>query len=103
MTTKRLRDIPYGNVKVRIYKNEKGEEYRTVLQSYATDVVEIDKNGWVFVNTLYSRTTRKHISAFCREYLPFDYYTLKQCYYEDTVINKNTGEVISRKEYENMV
>lgn len=100
MTIKKLKKMPYAQAQVRIYTDENGNIYKTVLQSYKTDVIIIDKYGWVRCTGTYSNTTRRHISAFCKEYLPFDYYTMKQCYFDDCVINKVTGEVIPISNWE---
>ena len=68
------------------------------LFSYTTLVAGIE-NGWLFVNGLYSMTTRKHISAFLREYTVFNYATAKQLYNDNMIINVETGEVRDRAEY----
>lgn len=49
-----------------------------VLVSYKTEVAAI-VGGQLVVNGLYSATTRKHISAFCRQF-GTDYATAKECY-----------------------
>lgn len=49
-----------------------------VLVSYTTEVAAI-VGGQLIVNGLYSATTRKHISAFCRQF-GTDYQTAKECY-----------------------
>lgn len=49
-----------------------------VLVSYKTEVAAII-GGQLIVNGLYSATTRKHISAFCRQF-GTDYATAKECY-----------------------
>lgn len=49
-----------------------------VLVSYKTEVAAI-VGGQLIVNGLYSATTRKHISAFCRQF-GTDYATAKECY-----------------------
>ena len=64
---KKLKYIPYGQAKVRDYRDI-GEDM-IVLQSYSADVI-IVHNGWFECTGLYSMTTRKHISAFMREYFP---------------------------------
>ena len=50
-----------------------------VLVSYTTEVAAI-VGGQLIVNGLYSATTRKHISAFCRQF-GTDYATAKECYF----------------------
>ena len=49
-----------------------------VLVSYTTEVAAI-VGGQRIVNGLYSATTRKHISAVCRQF-GTDYQTAKKCY-----------------------
>jgi hypothetical protein len=58
-------------------------------------VAHITADGWLTIYGLYSATTRKHISAFMREYAhPCDYYTAKQIYQDKKMINIHTGEVV---------
>lgn len=95
-TIKKLSAMPYAQAHVEITPN--GE---INLFSYETLVVSIDADGWVYCSGLYSMTTRKHISAFAKEYLsPLDYYDLKKAYEGRYVINYQTGEIIFWDEYE---
>jgi hypothetical protein len=87
--TRPLEIMPYAQAKVRIY-----EDSTAVLVSYATEVAAIDGEGWVRVRGLYSATTRRHISAFAREYRT-DYYKLKKCYEQKLTYNIYTGEFVS--------
>lgn len=89
---RKLSAMPYAQAHVEIIN---GNAY---LFSYTTLVAGIEDN-WLFVNGLYSMTTRKHISAFVREYTPFDYSTAKQIYNDNMIINIETGEVRDRAEY----
>lgn len=86
-----LEQMPYAQAHVRITN---GNIY---LFSYTTLVcaLEKDKQGdqWLTCYGLYSNTTRKHISAFMREYTKFDYHTAKNCYNNNYKLNLNTGEV----------
>lgn len=50
------------------------------LISYTTTVANITPEGYVTLTGLYSMTTRKHISAFAKEWCRTDYQTLKACY-----------------------
>ena len=68
-----LKAMPYAQAKVKRYPNH------IVLVSYVTEVAEI-VGGVLIVHGLYSATTRRHISAFVREYCGIDYQTAKQCY-----------------------
>ena len=65
MTYKKLTAMPYAQAHIEI--TEGGE---ISLFSYVTRVANIDEDGYLTVNGLYSRTTRKHISAFLKEYAP---------------------------------
>ena len=87
--SKKLKFMPYASAKVKIYDGQ------IILQSYATDVIIIDENGFMRCTGTYSQTTRKHIGAFIKEFAPqFNYYTAKMCYLSNQAINVNTGEVI---------
>lgn len=68
-----LKAMPYAQAKVKRFPNH------IVLISYQTEVAEI-VGGVLIVRGLYSATTRKHISAFVREYCGIDYQTAKKCY-----------------------
>ena len=84
-----LSKMPYSNAYVRI-----DNDGSITLVSYVTDVVKIDKDGWMDVTGLYSATTRKHISAFMSEYTNHDYYFAKKLCLDGVKYNVNTGEVV---------
>ena len=91
-TIKKLSAMPYAQAHVEIDDN--GNIY---LFSYVTLVAGIMADGTCFCNGTYSQTTRKHISAFAREYAaPLTYYSFKMMYEENITINKETGEVQDR-------
>lgn len=91
----------HEHAQVRVYKYEDGT---VVLHSYATDVCMIDKDGWLTVNGLYSRTTIKHIGWFMSIYgKGFGYYTAKRAYETGMVFNLETGEVLTYEEYNKLV
>ena len=69
------------------------DDGRQMLVSYVTPVIEIDNEGWLRVNGLYSMTTIKHIGWFMRE-LGFTYQLAKQLYNDRKEFNIYTGEVI---------
>ena len=72
---RKLEKIPYGNCRVAILDNDVVE-----LISYETKVAVLDRRtGWLYVNGLYSATTRKHLSAFMAEYCGCDYRVAKRC------------------------
>lgn len=65
-----------------------------ILVSYTTEVAEI-RGGCLVVNGLYSATTRKHISAFCRQF-GTDYQTAKKCYIEKLAYDIVCREFVER-------
>ena len=95
MTIKKLSAMPYAQAHVEI--NDNGD---ICLFSYVTLVAWIDRDGWCGCTGTYSQTTRKHISAFAKEYAaPLDYYSFKQAHAGGYVVNHHTGEVLSYGEY----
>ena len=88
---RKLRSMPYAQAKVRNYADI-GKDL-IVLQSYSTDVIIIDK-GWLECTGLYSMTTRKHISAFMKEYgNGFTFKDAKECYEKGYKLNIISGEL----------
>lgn len=77
----------YANVRVLIT-----DDNIVRLISYTTTVIEIDSNGWLTVNGLYSRTTIKHIGWFMRE-RGMTYQLAKQLYNDGMKYNIYTGEI----------
>lgn len=68
---KRLKYAPYAQAGVL------EKDGLRVLISYITPVL-IEKDGILYCTGLYSNTTRRHISAFLREYYPnISYYDIK--------------------------
>ena len=88
MTIKKLTAMPYAQAHIEIDDNG-----NIALFSYVTRVAELTDDGWLTIYGLYSMTTRKHISAFMREYTNLDYYTAKAAYEGNYRINVETGEV----------
>ena len=79
ITTRKLKYMPYAQAQVKLYEDV------IILQSYATDVIIID-NGIMQVTGLYSMTSRKHISAFMREYYPqYGFKLCKECVEKDMI------------------
>ena len=73
------------------------------LISYTTLVCSIDNDEFLSCTGTYSATTRKHISAFLKEFAPMlSYSDAKWCYENDSVINVNTGEVYKIENYNMM-
>ena len=85
----KLKNHPYAQCSVRVLLDGS-----VVFTSYNTDVIYIDKDGWLYVSGLYSATTRKQISWFLKEYVPaLSYYDIKSLYYNNRVLNIYTGEL----------
>ena len=94
-TIKKLSAMPYAQAHIEI-----SEDGDIALFSYTTLVAYIDRDGWCGCNGTYSQTTRKHISAFAKEYAaPLDYYSFKKAYEGGYVINHHTGEVLDYGAY----
>lgn len=87
---KNLKNMPYAQAQVKITDDE------IVLISYETNVVFIDKKtGYVTCSGTYRPTTRKHIGAFCKEYLPkLSYQDIKQLYLKNEAYNIYSGEIV---------
>ena len=88
----KLKNHPYAQCSVRV--NPDGS---VVFKSYTTVVIYINKDGWLYVNGLYSATTKKQIGYFLKEYVPFlNYYDIKILYYNKCALNIHTGEIKKR-------
>lgn len=87
---KKLERMPYAQAKVIV-----GEKLKTLV-SYQTAVATITSEGWLTVNGLYSMTTRRHISAFVKEYAPAitSFETIKFLARTGMKMNIHTGEVL---------
>lgn len=90
MTIKKLAKMPYAQAHVVI-----DDENNISLISYYTKVINLTADGWLTCSGTYSQTTRKHISAFMREYTNGDYYTAKAAYENDLAVNIYTNETKS--------
>lgn len=89
MTTRKLKFMPYAQARVSITSD--GSIF---LISYTTTVIHVDPSGWLVCTGLYSATTRKHISAFLREYFPdITFYMVKAIAGGDEILNVHTTEV----------
>ena len=85
----KLKNHPYAQCSVRVLIDGS-----VVFTSYNTDVIYIDKDGWLYVSGLYSATTRKQIGYFLKEYVPaFSYQLIKMLYYKRLICNIYTAEV----------
>lgn len=90
MTIKKLTAMPYAQAHIEI-----DNDNNIHLFSYVTLVATITNEGWLTVNGLYSMTTRKHISAFMKEYGGgvLDYQSAKSAHEGGYRINIHTGEI----------
>lgn len=85
----KLKNHPYAHCSVRVLNGGS-----VVFTSYDTDVIYIDKEGWLYVSGLYSATTRKQIGYFLKEYVPnLSYQDIKMLYYKNLLCNIYTGEL----------
>mgnify|MGYP006976589304 FL=1 len=88
MTKSTLKSMPYAQATVITFGNG-----NITLRSYSTDVIIIS-DGWMSCTGTYSQTTRKHISAFMREFNLGDYFLAKKLYQENLKLNIHTGEIL---------
>ena len=63
------------------------------LISYSTTVAEVDSTSWLYINGLYSMTTRKHLGWFM-QLLGLTYQDAKRLYENGEKLNLLTGEVL---------
>ena len=91
-----LKNHPYAQCSVRVLTDGS-----VVFTSYNTDVIYIDKDGWLYVSGLYSATTRKQIGYFLKEYVPaLTYQDIKTLYCNKNILNIYTGEIKEEKSNE---
>ena len=86
--TKKLTAHPYAQACVFIHDNG-----MVTLVSYTTPVAQIDEEGWLVINGLYSMTTRRHIGAFVQEYAGIPDQTAKMICENRQRFNIHTGEI----------
>lgn len=89
ITKTKLTFMPYAQATVII-----DNDNNITLRSYKTDVLYLDKEGFLTVTGLYSMTTRKHIGAFMKEYTSFNFAFAKAAYEGNYKINIYTGEIV---------
>lgn len=87
--TKRLKYCPHGQCGVLkdSYRDNKTwlhlVSYESTIFSYCPDTNEISFE-WSTASPDYSRTTMKHVNAFCKEYIPcMSYHAIKRLYYDE--------------------
>jgi hypothetical protein len=90
MIIKKLSAMPYAQAHIEI-----DNDRNTHLFSYVTLVATITNDGWLTVYGLHSMTTRKHISAFVKEYTNgmLNYANAKAAYEGNYRLNIYTGEI----------
>lgn len=92
----KLKNHPYAHCSVRELIDGS-----VVFTSYSTDVIYIDKDGWLYVSGLYSATTRKQIGYFLKEYVPvLTYQDIKSLYCNKCLLNIYTAEIKEEKSNE---
>lgn len=85
----KLKNHPYAQCSVRVLLDGS-----VVFTSYSTDVIYIDKDGWLYVSGLYSATTKKQIGYFLKEYVPFlSFQDIKSLYCNKCLLNIYTAEI----------
>ena len=85
----KLKNHPHAKCSVSVFVDGS-----IVFTSYSTDVIYIDKDGWLYVSGLYSATTRKQIGYFLKEYVSaFTYQFVKMLYNKSLICNIHTGEI----------
>ena len=90
MTIRKLSAMPYAQAHIEI--DERGN---IALFSYNTLAATLTPDGWLAVYCLCSQTTRRHVSAFVREYTSnIDYATAKYSLTHRVDINIHTGEIV---------
>lgn len=87
MTKTSLKTMPYAQATIISTENT------LILRSYSTDVIIIS-DGWMTCTGTYSQTTRKHISAFMKEFNFGDYFLAKKLYTDNLKMNIYTGEIL---------
>ena len=92
-TTRKLLYMPYAKARVEI------DEYGAIyLLSYASPVICIDPEGWLYCYRINSATTISHIKAFMKEYgYGSTFSAVKKCYYENKCYNIYTHEFLTRQ------
>ena len=86
---RKLSAIPYGQCGVRVRKDRDDKKvwldlisYESVILSYEPydNLISFD---WSTASPDYSRTTARHVSAFCKEYIPcMNYHSIKKLWYD---------------------
>ena len=86
--TRTLKDHQYAQAHIITHDNGSVD-----LISYNTRVITVDRDGWMDITGLYSRTTIKHIGWFMREMYNLTYQFAKEAYQYNRIMNVYTGEI----------
>lgn len=86
--TRKLSDHKYAQAQVVTHNNGSVD-----LISYKTRVITVDRDGWMEVTGLYSRTTIQHIGWFMKELYNLSYQFAKEAYMRNRRVNVFTGEI----------
>ena len=86
----KLAKMPYAQAHVELID---GNVYFFYYNTLAATIVD----GWLSVFCLCSQTTRKHVSAFVREWANTEYSTAKLIHKDKMSFNIETGEVVPQK------
>lgn len=100
-TISNLKLMPYAQA--HIIHHDDGDK---TLVSYQTQVARITADGYLEIGGLYSMTTRKHIRAFVREFIPYEmsFEDIRflannfamYCIESHDFIDSRTGEILDR-------
>lgn len=106
--TKPLARMPYAQAGVacrRIGNTLHQRVDLAILYSYSTEVIRMYDNRFVLCTGTYSQTTRRHISAFVKEYLPkrFSYYDIKDIANSGLILDIITGKHLTDAELKNIL
>lgn len=76
-----------------------------ILYSYSTEVIRMYDNRYVLCTGTYSQTTRRHISAFAKEYLPerFSYQDVKLLANSTFILDIVTSKLLTEAEVKNIL
>ena len=92
---RKLKTMPYAQAHIEIHDDT---AYLFSYYTLVASVREQDGEKWIRCYGLYSATTRKHISAFAKEY-GLTYQDFKDRVGADYEFNTNTGEIVLDSEH----
>lgn len=90
---RKLSTMPYAQAGVVL------RDGKAVLMSYSTEAATLNTvEGWLTIDCMCSATTRRHVSAFLKEYCPaVSYYDAKAAFNGKYAINVYTGDHMDRE------